>query len=177
MPLVCTVNYGEHSMFWDFSGASGIGTSPFKAGGASLIPGQVFAFAIPYALWPRNQSMPQKQYCNKFNKDFFLMCSFSTLRKNLKKIVCYILCDFYHNKKIKNRFIPLSRCVYNDVGEQSLLPWESPRWGQHTVCPAFPSHLCLSQPLPSAKTPFSWLGNIRWSLFNNQRSMCLFSAS
>ena len=110
-------------------------------------------------------------------KIFFLMCSFSTLRKNLKKIVCYILCDFYHNKKIKNRFIPLSRCVYNDVGEQSLLPWESPRWGQHTVCPAFPSHLCLSQPLPSAKMPFSWLGNIRWSLFNNQRSMCFFSAS
>lgn len=88
------------------------------------------------------------------------MCSFSTLRKNLKKIVCYILCDFYHNEKTKNRFILLSRCVYNDVGEQSLLPWESPRWGQRTVYPAFPSHLCLSQPLPSAKTPFSWLGNI-----------------
>ena len=25
---------------------------------------------IPHALWPENQNIKQKQYCNKFSKDF-----------------------------------------------------------------------------------------------------------
>ena len=25
---------------------------------------------IPHPSWPKNQNMKQKQYCNKFNKDF-----------------------------------------------------------------------------------------------------------
>ena len=25
---------------------------------------------IPHASWPKNHNMKQKQYCNKFNKDF-----------------------------------------------------------------------------------------------------------
>ena len=116
-----------------------------------------------FCLLPSHMPCGQEtKACNRNNtvtnliEIFFLMCSFSTFRKNLKKkIVCYTLCDFYHNKKIKNRFILLSRCVYNNVGKQSLLPSESPSQGQLTVCPAFPSHLCLSQPLPSARTPFS----------------------
>ena len=43
-------------------------TSPSKAGGASLIPGQ--RIKIPTASQPKNQNIKQKQYCNKFNKDF-----------------------------------------------------------------------------------------------------------
>ena len=117
-------------------------------------------FAIPYALWPKTKADNRNNTVTNLIKIFFLMCSFSTLRKNKEKIVCYILYDFYHNKKIKNRSILLSRFIYNNMGKQSLLPWESPSRGQRTVCPAFPSHLCLSQPLSSAKTPFSWLGNI-----------------
>lgn len=57
-------------MFWDFPGAPVIGTLPFKAGGASLILGQVFTFCHPICLMAKNQSRQQKQYCNKFNKDF-----------------------------------------------------------------------------------------------------------
>ena len=32
------------------------------------VPGQ--GTKIPLALWPKNQNIKQKQYCDKFNKDF-----------------------------------------------------------------------------------------------------------
>ena len=37
-----------------------------SAGGTGSIPGA----EIPHALGPKNQNIKQKQYCNKFNKDF-----------------------------------------------------------------------------------------------------------
>ena len=43
-------------------------TLPSKAGGVGLIPG--WEAKISHASWPTNQNIKQKQYCNKFNKDF-----------------------------------------------------------------------------------------------------------
>ena len=43
-------------------------TLPSNAGGAGSIPGR--GDKIPHALWLKNQNIKQKQYCNKFNKDF-----------------------------------------------------------------------------------------------------------
>ena len=48
-------------------------TSSSKAGGVGLIPGQ--GAKNPRASWPkktnqRKENLKQKQYCNKFNKDF-----------------------------------------------------------------------------------------------------------
>ena len=43
-------------------------TSHSISGGARSIPHQ--GAKIPHALWPKNQNIKQKQYCNKFNKDF-----------------------------------------------------------------------------------------------------------
>ena len=43
-------------------------TSPSNAGGATSTPGQ--GAKISHILWPKNQNIKQKQYCNKFNKDF-----------------------------------------------------------------------------------------------------------
>ena len=43
-------------------------TPASNAGGARLITAQ--GAKIPHVLWPENQNMKQKQYCNKFNKDF-----------------------------------------------------------------------------------------------------------
>ena len=37
-------------------------------GGVGSIPGQ--GAKIPHASGPKNQNIKQKQYCNKFNKDF-----------------------------------------------------------------------------------------------------------
>ena len=37
-------------------------------GGEGSIPGQ--GVKIPHALGPKSQNIKQKQYCNKFNKDF-----------------------------------------------------------------------------------------------------------
>ena len=53
----------------DFPGGPVVKTSPSNAGGAGLIPGQ--EAKIPHASEPKNQKIKQKQYCNKFNKDFF----------------------------------------------------------------------------------------------------------
>ena len=52
----------------DFSGGPVVKTSPSNAGGVGSIPGQ--GAKIPHALQPKNQNMKQKQYCNKFNKNF-----------------------------------------------------------------------------------------------------------
>ena len=43
-------------------------TSPSTAEGAGSIPDQ--GIKIPHASGPKNQNVKQKQYCNKFNKDF-----------------------------------------------------------------------------------------------------------
>ena len=43
-------------------------TSPSNAGGVGSIPG--WGAKIPHASQPKNQNIKQKQYCNKFNKDF-----------------------------------------------------------------------------------------------------------
>ena len=43
-------------------------TSLSNAGGAGLIPG--WGAKIPHTLRPKNQNVKQKQYCNKFIKDF-----------------------------------------------------------------------------------------------------------
>ena len=52
----------------DFPGGPVVKTSASNAGGAGPIPGQ--GAKIPHALRPKNQNIKQKQYCNKFNKDF-----------------------------------------------------------------------------------------------------------
>ena len=46
-------------------------TSPSNAGGTGLIPGQ--EAKTPHIFWIKKQkqnTLEQKQYCNKFNKDF-----------------------------------------------------------------------------------------------------------
>ena len=48
-----------------FSGSLVIKTSPSKSGGS----GPNWGSKIPHATWPKNQSMKQKLYYNKFNKD------------------------------------------------------------------------------------------------------------
>ena len=55
----------------DLTGYTEVKTSPSNAVGAGWIPG--WGAKIPHASWPKkkkNQSIKQKQYCNKFNKDF-----------------------------------------------------------------------------------------------------------
>ena len=48
-------------------------TSPFNAGSMGSIPGQ--RAKVPHALWPKNQNIKQKQYCNEFNTDFKNGCT------------------------------------------------------------------------------------------------------
>ena len=71
--------------YWDFPGGPVVKTSPSNAGGAGLIPGQ--EAKIPYASQPKNQNIKQKQYCNKFNKDF----KNGPHQKNFKKNVPIVL--------------------------------------------------------------------------------------
>ena len=64
----------------DFPGRPVVKTLPSNAGGAGSIPG--WGVKIPHASWPKTQSIKQKQYCNKFNKDFI---KWTTSKKNLFK--------------------------------------------------------------------------------------------
>lgn len=50
---------------WDFPGGPEVRTSPSSAGGVGLISGQ--GAKILHALWPKNQNIKHKLYCNKFN--------------------------------------------------------------------------------------------------------------
>ena len=43
-------------------------TSPFNVMDAGSTLGQ--GAVIPHAFWPKSQNIKQKQYCNKFSKDF-----------------------------------------------------------------------------------------------------------
>ena len=53
---------------WDFPGGPALECSASSAGFASLILDQ--GAQIPYASWPKNQNMKQKQCCNEYNKYF-----------------------------------------------------------------------------------------------------------
>ena len=55
---------------WDFSGGSVVKNTAFRTGECRFsYPG--WGAKIPHELQPTKQSMKkQKQYCNKFNKDF-----------------------------------------------------------------------------------------------------------
>ena len=57
----------ESHTSWDFPGSPVVKTLPSNARSEGLITGQ--RAKIPHALWP-NKNIKQKQYCNKFNKDF-----------------------------------------------------------------------------------------------------------
>ena len=50
------------------SGGPVVKTSPANTGVAGLIPGQ--GTIVPHASGPKAPNIRQKQYCNKFNKDF-----------------------------------------------------------------------------------------------------------
>ena len=63
----------------DFPGGPMVKNPPSNAGDAGSSPGQ--GPKIPHPSWPKNQSIKQKQYCNKFNKDF----KNGPHQKNLKK--------------------------------------------------------------------------------------------
>ena len=52
----------------DFSGSPAVKTLPYHSAGAGSIPGQ--GARIPHTSWPKNKNIKQKEYCNKFNKDF-----------------------------------------------------------------------------------------------------------
>ena len=71
---------GSQEWEWrDFPGSPVVRILPSNAEGESSIPGQ--GAKILYASQPKNQNIKQKQYCNKFNKDF----KNGLHQKNLKK--------------------------------------------------------------------------------------------
>ena len=69
-------------VFRDFPGGPVVKTLPSNEGGVASIPGQ--GAKIPHASGPKNQNIKQKQYCNKFNKDF-KNGPHQKKKKNLKK--------------------------------------------------------------------------------------------
>jgi len=66
----------------DYPGGPVVKTSPSKAEGEGSIPGGVAK--IPHASRPKKQNIKQKQYCNKFNKDFLMVHIKNKSLKNKK---------------------------------------------------------------------------------------------
>ena len=66
---------GMITLTWDFPGHPVVETYPSSSGGVGSIPGQ--GTRIPDALWPKSQITKQKQYCNKFSRDFLKISFFS----------------------------------------------------------------------------------------------------
>ena len=56
---------------WDFPPGPVVKTSPSNARGAGSIPGR--GAGISHASWLEDQSIKQKQYCNKINKDLAIV--------------------------------------------------------------------------------------------------------
>ena len=66
-------------------------TSPANAQEVGSIPG--WGAEIPHALWPKKpKNIEQKQYWNKFNKDFKNGPHQKNLKKNNIAISCTVLC-------------------------------------------------------------------------------------
>ena len=56
-----------NGVYWDFPGGPVVKTLPFNAGGCNSICGQ--GARVPRSSQPEAQSIKQKQYYSKFNKD------------------------------------------------------------------------------------------------------------
>ena len=59
-------------------------SSPSRAGGVGLIPDQGAKIPI-YFLAKKTQNIKQKQYCNKFNKDYVWLKKKKKKRLHIKK--------------------------------------------------------------------------------------------
>ena len=135
----------------DFPGGPVVKTSPSNAGGAGSLPSQ--RAKIPHALQPKNQNTKQKQYCNKFNKDFKNGPHQKNLNKKRKKEV--------RNEQWGKREEP-ERCRLGPALGSSLEGWPK-ALGSWTVHRVFTPWLCPVQsdpppallPQPSVKSATS----------------------
>ena len=64
---VVMLYYLLRSRLFDFPDGPVVETLPYNAGVVGSIPGG--EAKILHAMWPQNQNVNQKQYCNNFNKD------------------------------------------------------------------------------------------------------------
>ena len=78
--LMSKITYIKYFWYRNFLVSPVVKTSPSRVRGGSLIPDP--GANIPYTSCSKNQNIKQKQYCNKFNRDFF-KCP--PQKKNLKK--------------------------------------------------------------------------------------------
>ena len=67
----------------DFPDGPVVRTSHSNERGEDSIPGQ--RTKILHASWPKTQNIKQKQYCNKFNKDFYRWSTPKVFKKEKKK--------------------------------------------------------------------------------------------
>ena len=71
---------------WDFPGCPVVKTSPSNAGDMGSIPGQ--GVKIPHASQSKHQNTKQKQWCNKFNKNFKMVHSKTTTTTKPSFLLC-----------------------------------------------------------------------------------------
>ena len=73
----------KNNLFEDLRDGPVVKTSPSNVRGVGSIPGA----KMPHALWQKNQNIKQKQYCNKFNKDFLKMVHIKKYLKSKNRLI------------------------------------------------------------------------------------------
>jgi len=103
----CFNRQHTHTLYGDFSGCPVVKTLSYNAGSAGSISGR--GAEIPHASRPENQNIKQKQFCNKFNKDF--ENGPHQKKKNLKKNTMYAI----NRGKVANFFFTISTFVFQTL--------------------------------------------------------------
>ena len=120
--------------------SSGFKTLLSNAGDMGSIPDH--GAKSQYTLWPKNQNIKQKQYCNKFNKDFKMV----HIKKILKKIIDYIRDRVNSvNTILQNSEPPIHLPSPTPILSESKP--DGPVISEPRSCrpfPAFPGHSCRS---------------------------------
>ena len=94
--------------------------SPSNARGTGSIPG--WGAKIPYTLWPKNQNMKQKQYCNKFNNDFK---NGPHLKKKKNTLKAKRACPPFFLFAARTKYRGQCRIVLLFYGLPKCLPWKT----------------------------------------------------
>ena len=86
----------QNYLYQIFLGSPVVKTSPSRVRGGSFIPDP--GANIPHTSWPKNQNIKQKQYCNKFSKDFLKCPPQKKILKNKTIFLVYMSKEIVPNK-------------------------------------------------------------------------------
>ena len=93
-------------------------TSPSNVGGVGSVPGR--GTKIPHDLWPQNQNIKWKQYCNEFNKDLKM-----AHKNSLKKKTWVVNNDMFPILQMRYLILRVIKCFIIKDHTPSVKDWRN----------------------------------------------------